>query len=263
MSKLNKDSTDSSSLRTEQLLKQILQQITAVNNFQRFLALGPEKICQFLYGDRIFSIHLPFADTDLIQKRILTTGHFFELPHLRVVQKIIPPQAVIIDAGANIGNHTLFFAGVCGAEKVYSFEPLHEVFRILEKNIHLNDFTQVTPINAALGAATGYADLSYYTPTNIGKSSFVCGTEGGYKMTSIDTLALDRLDFIKMDVEGSQMAALEGARATLTRCRPVLWIELRRKFGEYEPAATLLHSMGYQLERALGPDDFLFVPATA
>ncbi|MGI9212661.1 MAG: FkbM family methyltransferase [Methylococcaceae bacterium] len=244
---------------TEELLQQILQQMTALNNYQRYLALGPDKICQFMYADRLFNVYLPFSNKDLIQKQILMNNTFFELHYLRTIQPLIPANAVIIDAGANIGNHTLFFAGVCRARKVYSFEPLKEIFKILEKNISINGFDQVMPINAVLGANPGYASLDSFIPNNIGATSFALGTEGNYEITTIDALNLDKVDFIKMDVEGAQQSALEGAKQTLTRCRPRLWIELRQKFGEYEPTANQLSSMGYRLERKLGSNDFLFV----
>lgn len=244
---------------TEALLQQILQQMTSLNNHQRYLALGPDKVCQFMYADRLFNVYLPFSNKDLIQKQILMNNTFFELHYLRMMQSFIPANAVIIDAGANIGNHTLFFAGVCHARRVYSFEPLKEVFKILEKNISLNGFDQVMPINAVLGAESGYASLNSFVPNNIGATSFDLGTEGNYEITTIDALNLDKVDFIKMDVEGAQQSVLEGAKQTITRCRPKLWIELRQKFGEYEPTANQLSSMGYRLERKLGSNDFLFV----
>lgn len=251
---------DADKSRSEILLQQILQQITAGNHYQRYLAMGPDKVHSFMYADRLFHVHLPFADKDLIQRKILLSSSFFELPYLERIRKIMPGGAIVIDAGANIGNHTLFFAGVCRAKRVYSFEPQRQIFRILETNIRLNDFDQVMPINAVLGAAAGRANMETFTARNIGATSFQAATEGDYEITSIDALDLDKVDFIKMDVEGAQQPALEGARQTLARCRPLLWIELRRKLGEYEPTAALLQSMGYRQERCLGPDDFLFAP---
>jgi FkbM family methyltransferase len=260
MSKPGRDTIETSPSRTEQLLKQLLQQTTALHNNQRFAALGPERIFEFLYADKIFRMYLPFANTDLIQRYILMHGHFFELSHLTVVQEMIPPKAVVIDAGANIGNHTLFFAEICGAGRVYSFEPLRETFRILERNIALNRLINVTPVNAALGEQPGRARLGAYTAANIGKSSFQAGGEGGYEMTSIDTLGLERLDFLKMDVEGGHVPALRGARETIVRCRPLILIELRQNHGEFASGAATLESMGYRLKQSLGPNDHLFIP---
>jgi FkbM family methyltransferase len=245
--------------RTDDLLQKILQQITAVNQYQRYLALGSEKVHQFMYADTLFRVYLPFADKDLIQKQILMSSTFFEHAYLQAVRKFIPAQAVIIDAGANIGNHTLFFAGVCQAKRIYAFEPLREIFKILEQNIRLNGFDQVMPINAVLGAEPGKAALDLFRPANIGATSFQATSRGDYEITTLDALNLDKLDFIKMDVEGAQQAVLEGSRQTLARCRPVLWLELRRKLGEYEPTVALLESLGYRLEHSLGLNDYLFV----
>ncbi len=261
MQNSEKAPVNSNSVQTEKLLKQILQQLTAINNFQRFEAMGSERIHSFLYADRIFNFYLPYADRDLIQKLILTSSQFFELALLKTAQNYLPASAIVIDAGANIGNHSLFFAGVMGAEKVYSFEPQREIFRILQRNIELNDLHQITPVNAALGAESGHAELDSFHAANIGKTTFARKDAGGYAMTTIDALNLERVDFIKMDVEGAHLAALEGAKQTLARCKPVLWVELRQKFGEFAPASAWLTGQGYRLERALGRDDFLFVPA--
>ncbi|MGI9213946.1 MAG: hypothetical protein ACR2HF_15875, partial [Methylococcaceae bacterium] len=63
---------------TEALLQQILQQMTALTTYHRYWALGPDKICQFMYADRLFNVYLPFSSKDLIQKQILMNNTFFE-----------------------------------------------------------------------------------------------------------------------------------------------------------------------------------------
>jgi hypothetical protein len=80
-------------------------------------------------------------------------------------------------------------------------------------------------------------------------------------MTTIDSLGLDRLDFLKMDVEGGHVAALRGAQETISRCHPLIWIELRKKQGEFASGASTLKSMGYKLKTSLGPNDHLFIAA--
>lgn len=246
--------------RVEQLLKQLLKQMSDLTVQQRFFALGPEKIFEFLYADKIFRMYLPFANSDLIQKSILSNGHFFEQSLLKTVKDLIPSDAIIVDAGANIGNHTLFFSGVCQARQVYAFEPLHVTFHILARNIALNHLTKVVPINAALGEQPGRTQLSNYNPTNIGGSSFQAGKVGEYELTSLDTLNLPQIHFLKMDVEGGFEQALRGSKETLKRCRPTIWIELRRKLGEFDSGSAVLKSLGYRLEKSLGPNDHIFVP---
>lgn len=58
------------------------------------------------------------------------------------MQKRLGENKIVVDIGANIGNHTVFFANVCKAKKVYSFEPQEKVFEILKKNVEINKFNK-------------------------------------------------------------------------------------------------------------------------
>ncbi|SMF95303.1 methyltransferase, FkbM family [Methylomagnum ishizawai] len=244
----------------EELLKQILQQITTLNVQQKYLAMGPEKVHEFLYSDQIFKMYLPFANIDFIQNFILMRNTFYEFHLLRKAQAMIPPGAIIADVGTNIGNHTVYFSKVCRAERVYSFEPLHETFRILQRNIALNEITNVIATNAAVGERPCRTNLGRYNAVNTGASSFQVGDDGEYAMTSLDTMNLERLDFLKMDVEGGHVAALMGAKETLARCRPIIWVELRKPLNEFPSGEAAMNALGYRFDQSLSPNDHIFLP---
>lgn len=78
-------------------------------------------------------------------------------------------------------------------------------------------------------------------------------------MTSIDSLGLDRLDFIKIDVEGAQLQVLEGAAETIARTRPVIQCELHPARNEYPETADHMAGLGYRIEK-LDRKNFLFLP---
>lgn len=240
----------------EQMLKNLSLDLKALQMEQRFAALGPERIFEFLYGDKRFKMYLPFGNNDRIQREILGNFTFYEARLLHLIEEYMPPGSVVVDAGANIGNHTVFFAGVCGAGQVYSFEPLRETFRLLERNINLNALHNVRPINAALGAQPGYATLKAYNPKNIGGSSLGGSEEGDYRVTTIDKLDLQRLDFIKIDVEGSHLAVLQGANETIKRCHPLIWVELRG--AEFLPGDQALKALGYRQEIKLSSSNYVY-----
>lgn len=225
-----------------------------------YQALGPERILDFPVLDTLFRMHLPYATTDIVQRYILSTSNLFEMALLRRVQPLIPPGAAVVDAGANIGNHTLFFGLVCRAGRIDAFEPLRTIFPVLRRNVDLNGLTQVRCHNAALGARPGSATLANYGPGNMAASSFDLGAGADYPVVALDQLELDRLDFLKIDVEGSQVAMLEGARETIARHRPMIWIELRPALGEVEPGDAALQALGYRQAEALSPTDFLYAP---
>jgi len=200
-----------------------------------YQAMGPERILDFPVLDTPFRMYLPYANIDLVQRYILATSNLFEMELLRRVQHLIPPGSAVVDAGANIGNHTLFF-GLVG-------------------------LTQVRCHHAALGAQPGSAGLANYGIGNMAASSFKPGAGSDYPVVALDQLGLDRLDFLKIDVEGSQVAMLEGARETIARHRPMVWIELRATHDEVESGDAAMQALGYRQAEALSPTDFLYAPA--
>ncbi|MEO3472429.1 FkbM family methyltransferase [Roseomonas sp. CAU 1739] len=224
-----------------------------------YQALGPERILEFPVFDTTFRMYLPYATTDMVQRHILASASLFEQALLRRVQPHIAPGSVIVDAGANIGNHTLFFGLVCGAAEIHAFEPLRTIFAILERNVALNRLANVHCHNAALGAQEGRGSLAAFGVGNIAASRFDLDAGSGYRVTTIDALCLERLDFLKIDVEGNQIPMLQGARATIRRLRPMVWIELRPRQGEYESGDAAMRDLGYRQVETLSPTDFLYV----
>lgn len=224
-------------------------------------AIGPDRILDLNVFDHPIRMYLPYAATDMIQRQILLSGSLYEAGQLFRIKKEIAPGSVIVDAGANIGNHTLFFAIVCRAERVHAFEPLRITHSILQKNILINGLSNVTTHNMALGAREGSCALFSFGAENTGSSSFDMATGQDYAVTTIDAMNFERIDFIKIDVEGNQIPFLEGAQQTLRRLRPRIWIELHRKKGEYEPADTALRDLGYRQQYALSESDFVYAPA--
>jgi FkbM family methyltransferase len=209
-------------------------------------------------------MYLPFAGSDVVQRQILRAGQFYEARQLADIRGLIAPGAVVVDAGANIGNHSLYFTLVCGAALVHAFEPMRVTAGILQRNIELNGLKdRVIVHNVALGRARGTAQLLRYPAHNIGAAAVDAGQPGRYPVETLDSFALDRVDFLKMDVEGSFVAALEGAAETLARCRPPVWIELRERHNEIEAGTAALAKLGYRYARRLAGsrNDHLFLPA--
>nr|WP_255575059.1 FkbM family methyltransferase [Caldovatus aquaticus] len=205
-------------------------------------------------------MHLPFAAVDAIQRNILVRHAFYEAPALAQVRGLIRRGAVVADIGANIGNHTLFFAMVCGAGMVHAFEPMRVTFELLRRNVALNNLSNVNCINAALGAEQGRADLLGFAQHNMGAARLLASETdtGDYTVTTLDAQGFDRLDFVKIDVEGAHLAVLEGARETLARHRPLIWIELRPGLGELETGDAALRALGYRQVRPLSHMNWLY-----
>jgi FkbM family methyltransferase len=178
----------------------------------------------------------------------------------RTIRHYVKPGDFCIDVGANSGPLTLLLAKLTGGGgRVLSFEPGPPYFERLKRNLDLNPgFGEiVTPIQEGLSDREGTL-LWAADPEHLYNAGFLNVTEG----TKVPVSTLDasvkrhgwnRLDFVKIDVEGMELEVLQGARETLERFRPIVLfetIELFREargfdiFGEIE---GMLNSLDYGL----------------
>lgn len=145
-------------------------------------------------------------------------------------EQIVRPGQVVVEAGANIGAHTVSLARLVGARgAVLAFEPQRIVFQTMCANLALNQCSNVAAYQEALGAADGEIVAPAPNPalrTNFGALSLHGVTQGNkVRLRRLDSLALPLCHVLKIDVEGMEAEVLEGARGTIGRCRPTLYIE--------------------------------------
>jgi FkbM family methyltransferase len=238
--------------------KRSLKELRAANDARaRFRALGPGRIVTFDHEGRMIRLHVPHALKDKMQIYALLMRGFHELPLLRTARRFIAPGDRVIDAGANFGNHTVYFGAVCGAE-VISVEPQADVFAVLERNRALNGVAGAAH-RAAAGARAGSARFVKARGDNSGSARFEEGP-GAVPLVALDAIAADRpVRLIKVDVEGMQMELLDGAAGILARDRPALWMELRPGHDEIAAPSARLAAMGYARHQ-MSWRDFLFLP---
>lgn len=169
--------------------------------------------------------------SDWILQTQIRTGTFYEIDMLKDVQYRLKDSKdnVIIDAGTYIGNHTIFFAQHCNAKKVISFEPFKQSYDILEKNIKLNKLEdRVQTYNIGLGDKKSHASINIVDANNQGANQVEISDNGDISIDTMDHLLLkrlDRLDCIKIDVEGMEIPLLHGALKTIDKFSPLLYIE--------------------------------------
>ena len=168
---------------------------------------------------------------------------------------------LIVEAGANIGAHTVFFAQAVGAEGVvFAFEPQRLVFQTLCANVALNSLTNVYCYEMALGSAAGKIPvpcLDPYVLQNFGGLGLDRGLGGlPVDMTTIDALELPHCHLIKIDVEGMELQVLEGALKTITGSRPILYVENDRP-EKSEALIRFIKNLDYEVATHEPP---LFTP---
>lgn len=156
-------------------------------------------------------------------------GAFFEPEELRLMARHIPPGAVIADVGANIGNHALFFEHAAHAQRVVLFEANPDAVRHLRLHGRLNRCQTWDEqfLGLALAAGPGRMAQQVPDPDNLGGAQFHPDPAGATRCIPGDAaLAGRRVDFIKVDVEGGEMAVLAGLAATVACWQPTMFIEL-------------------------------------
>lgn len=143
----------------------------------------------------------------------------------------VTPESWVVDAGANIGAHTVWFAR--RAKVVLAFEPQRHLFQILCANLACNSLLNVWAHPMGLGARPAQVRvpvLNQHVPNNFG-GLWIEGHQTGepVEVRPLDGFRLPRLDFLKIDVEGMELAVLEGAAATIGRHRPLIYAENDRE----------------------------------
>ena len=162
-----------------------------------------------------------------IVQRVQYRGEFYEQEMLDYIKSNYGKKGTIIDAGASIGNHTVFFSKI--AESVYSFEPLQSVFLHQMKNIHLNKITNVKSYNCALGNENTVIGMHVGDlKTNLG-DAWVGGSDEYVMMFKLDSFKIKNVKVIKIDVEGHEIELLKGAKNTINKYKPDMFIEARTK----------------------------------
>lgn len=139
-----------------------------------------------------------------------------------------------VDVGANIGNHSLFMVKVLGCKKVYAIEPHPGNFDHLVENVKINKLTrQIAPINMAVSDRLENGDM-----TGEGRIvQYKANENGPIKADRLDWILNDRnekIDYIKIDIEGHELTALKGMSAIFKKDKPIVSIEIMGKTDQID-----------------------------
>ena len=179
----------------------------------------------YMTQNGLFKIH----ENDYIISGWLRGFHVFEHNLInKYLQGYIKNFKYIVDAGANIGCHTISYAGFNPSAIIYAFEPQKDLYDILECNKKINYASNVVCINKALGHDNAFINmnppLQDSDGVNFGGTSIGQGGEPT-EMITLDSLDLPGLDFIKMDIQGAEGLLVKGGRKTIDKYSPVILFE--------------------------------------
>jgi FkbM family methyltransferase len=171
-----------------------------------------------------------FNRNDIYIGRSLELYGEFSAEEIDLICQFVRPNDVVVEAGANIGTHTVPLAQAVGSQGlVYAFEPQRVVFQTLCANVSLNSLSNVICRQQAVGAAAGEivvplldarATLNF---GGLGLGTYQRGER--VPVATIDDLALPACRLMKIDVEGMEIDVLKGAAETIQRLKPVLYVE--------------------------------------
>jgi FkbM family methyltransferase len=158
----------------------------------------------------------------------------------------------VIDVGANIGTHSVYFSKKCNKGNVIAIEPQMYIFEILSSNLLINGCFNTIPIHA--GAASSESDVRIVNTNPFGNEKvnygeFKVSTEPDKgvptRLIKLDRfIDLAKFDLIKLDVEGLELDVLEGSKKLLKKHKPFLYIEFNNKKGN-DDLLKKIYQLGY------------------
>lgn len=222
---------------------------------EKFAHFNKPGFYDFSLDDTKFKIAL-HPDNGCVDLEIFASGNY-EPEILRLIKKHLAPDAVFLDIGANIGQHSLYASRHC--KHVYAFEPMKKIYDQFSSSVFTNDFLNISVYNYALGNTKEV--LPIYGNDNIGASSLFT-SENRKKIQDIKVLRLDdivqdlgleRCDLVKIDVEGFELEVLKGGKEFFAKHKPKIVLEYTPFFYDKKDPniarelIQLLFTLGYKL----------------
>ena len=194
-------------------------------------------------GQRYF-LYLPGGEADYIQGRILNDRSPYELDMLRDMNSRLSPGDLVIDVGANVGNHTVFLAAVAGA-RVVAFEPNGNLANVLNVSVRQNALEERVRVEeVALGREESIGHFEEELPGNLGAQRVEIG-DGPLRIVPLASYTFEQpIRAIKIDVEGMELDVLQGANEHLEEQRPLLYVECQDE-AQFGRVNAFLEKLGY------------------
>jgi FkbM family methyltransferase len=195
-----------------------------------------------------------FNRNDVWQGRSFEIMGEYSEGEVSLFEKILKKGDLVVEVGANMGSHTMPLSKIVGSEgSVIAVEPERHCFYILCANVAINNLRNVFPFQQAFGDKLGsivVPELAQEGSLNVG------GTELEQDwsevphypvgLNSIDNLSLQRLDFLKVDVEGMEEKVLRGGEKTIRQYWPIIYVESDRPEKD-ESLRAFICSLGYEI----------------
>lgn len=183
----------------------------------------------------------------------------YEPVESNMIMELVSPDATVFDIGANIGWYSMSIARRYPNTKIFAFEPIPSTFKSLQRNIDLNQLSNLKAYNFGFSNVDG--ELKFYYCEGMSVNASSANLSGGDDFEEItasvkrldDFTKTDRIavDFLKCDVEGAELLVFQGGINFLEQFKPIVFSEMLRKWSakfDYHPndIISLFSSLGYK-----------------
>ena len=197
-----------------------------------------------------------FDSPEMISDDIVKHNNFWEFELFNKWQNFFPKEGLMLDIGANIGSHCVQFKHHFPDLEIYAFEPYLENYQLLLQNT--KRYEGIKCFNVGVGSRTSIVHFSDGHKNNSGVVRVVKDSNNPNVVLALDYLILPKVSFIKIDVEGHELACMQGMTNLLERDKPLIWLE-ENNHGD-QRVIPYLEKLGYRiLDKQKETKDYLMI----
>jgi FkbM family methyltransferase len=184
---------------------------------------------------------------------------YWDLDQIKLIQSFSDENKIFIDVGSQIGSYSIPLSD--NFNKVISFEPNIESYELLKKNIEVSKTNNVIVMNKAVSDTISSGNMTGEYGSNLSEG------EGETEIITLDSEILKlgfsygEIGFIKIDIEGHELKALNGSMELITTANPIIYLETHGDEVKHE-CLNLLFGLGYTIKQNYNDIDFLLIKNT-
>jgi FkbM family methyltransferase len=203
----------------------------------------------------------------------MSRGKIFEPEVVELAEHYIKEESTVLDIGANFGQMTTIFSRLAGAKgKVYAFEAQDKVYDVLIKNLKANSCDNVLVLNDAVHKEGGLTlvfpepDFTDFNPYGSNAINPKLSEGRKVKTITIDSLNIQTpISFIKIDIQGCDLFAMQGAKQTILKYKPAILFEYEEQFQQqfetsFQDYVDFVNEINYRFEKTILEINYLIVP---
>ncbi len=227
----------------------------------------------FLHNTATGSYWLPEPGSDHVIRSIID-GLIFDQPLVDEMKRLCKPGSVVLDVGSNFGQTAVIMSKhVDQNGMVVAFEADPWIYRILRSNLSINNCTNSRAIFGAVWDEPGceliYPEADLVRFESYGSYGIDPTANDGQKVPSItiDSVGINHVDLIKIDVQGSDLRAMKGAQQTIKRSKPIIIFEYESMFDQqfetgWDDYLEFIEMIDYEIVGTISSVNFVMVPRT-